>query len=103
LNEHWACLVEKLERSGLVRGYPFQPLGYSYFLRANTPKPRLGNAFQVGDALGLATRDMGEGIGAAIHSGLLAADALIHHQAYKVNTIPRYSWPSRLDLRRSVG
>jgi hypothetical protein len=34
---------------------------------------------------------MGEGIGAAIHSGLLAADAIIHNQPYEINTIPRYS------------
>lgn len=101
LNEHWHRLVEKLDRTGLVSSHSFDPLGYSYYLRERAPQVRLGNAFLVGDALGLATRDMGEGIGAAIHSGLLAADAIIHKRPYEINAIPRYSLPSLLRLRSS--
>jgi menaquinone-9 beta-reductase len=99
LNEHWLMLVEKLDREKLVTGYPFHPQGYSYYLRRKKPALRRGNAFLVGDALGLATRDMGEGIGPAIHSGLLAANAIIHNVAYQVNDIPCYSTPSLLRLR----
>jgi menaquinone-9 beta-reductase len=99
LNEHWSRLVEKLDRERLVTGYPFQPLGYSYYLHRKNPTLHQENAFLVGDACGLATRDMGEGIGPAIHSGLLAADAIIHSRPYQVRTIPRYSFPSLLRLR----
>ena len=54
----------------------------------------------VGDAVGLATLDMGEGIGPAIRSGLLAAEAILHDSDYDVRTIPRVSLlPS---LRRLV-
>jgi flavin-dependent dehydrogenase len=102
LNEYWSRLVDKLDRSGLVNGYDFQPQGYSYYLRGRALQIRQGNAFLVGDALGLATRDMGEGIGAAIHSGLLAADAIIHQRPYEISAIPRYSLPSLLRLRRST-
>jgi menaquinone-9 beta-reductase len=102
LNAHWSRLVEKLDRERLISGYPFQPLGYSYRLRSRSPQPRLGNAFLVGDGLGLATKDMGEGIGPAIHSGLLAADAIIHNQPYQVRAIPQYSFPSILSMRRKA-
>lgn len=101
LNAHWIRLVEKLDRSGLVNGHNFQPQGYSYTLRGKAPRVRQGNAFLVGDALGLATRDMGEGIGAAIHSGLLVADAIIYDQPYEISAIPRYSFPSIFRLQSS--
>jgi len=41
----------------------------------------------VGDALGLATLDMGEGIGPAVRSGQLAAEAIIHGTEYSVASI----------------
>jgi menaquinone-9 beta-reductase len=99
LNQHWVQLIEKLEKSRLVTGRDVQPQGYSYYLRQKALPPQQGNAFLIGDALGLATQDMGEGIGPAIHSGLLAANAIIHNRAYQVNAIPRYSFPSLMQLR----
>ena len=83
----------------MVRGHEFQPRGYSYTLRGKNPELRRGNALLVGDALGLATKDMGEGIGPAIYSGLLAADANIHNRPDEISAIPRYSIPSLLRLR----
>lgn len=100
MNQHWVNLVEKLEKSGLVTEHNYQPQGYSYYLRQKALPPQQGNAFLVGDALGLATQDMGEGIGPAIYSGILAADAIIHNQPYQVSAIPRYSLPSILRIRR---
>jgi flavin-dependent dehydrogenase len=100
LSAHWSRLVEKLDQTGLVTNYHFSPQGYSYYLRRKAPQVRQGNAFLVGDALGLATRDMGEGIGAAIFSGLLAAQAIIHDRPYDISHIPRYSLPSIFRLRR---
>jgi len=100
LKNHWHLLVEKLKKIGLVRNHPFQPSGHSYYLFQNPQKIRLGNAFLAGDSLGLATLDMGEGIGPAIQSGLLAAEAISHQKEYSLKTIPRYSFPSLLRLRR---
>ncbi len=102
LNEHCVRLVAHLDRSGLVRGHTFQPMGYSYYLRGRAPQGRRGNALLVGDALGLATRDMGEGITAVIHSGLLAVQVIVEQCCYTVSAIPRYSLPSLLRLRRSA-
>ena len=100
LKKHWNLLVRQLEDNGLIYDHLYKPAGHSYFLRQNLPEIRNGNAFLVGDALGLATLDMGEGIGPAIHSGQLAAEAIIHGSEYSVVGIPRYSLPSLVGLRK---
>jgi len=99
LKRQWEYLAAKLERMGLVRGHSFKPTGYSYYLRQAHPEVRRDNAFIVGDAAGLATRDMGEGISPAIKSGLLAARAIINESDYSVASIPRYSLWSLLRRR----
>jgi menaquinone-9 beta-reductase len=99
LNQYWVQLVEKLEEMGLVSGHSYKPLGHSYNLRGKSPNLQRGNAFLVGDALGLATRDMGEGIGPAIHSGKMAAEAIFLNQDYSIKPIPRYSFTSLLGFR----
>jgi len=100
LKHHWNLLVRSLEQSGLVREHDYKPVGHSYYIRHDPPQARSGNVFLVGDALGLATLDMGEGIGPAISSGQLAADAIAHAGEYSVGSIPRYSFPSLLGWRR---
>ena len=67
----------KQRHSGLLLEDPGPPGGYSYFLRGRATRPRLGNAFLVGDAAGLATRDMCEGIGPAVASGLMVARTIL--------------------------
>ncbi len=100
LNNYWHGFIEELDELGLVRGHPFNPKGYSYYLRGRSPRLRQDDAFLIGDSLGLATRDMGEGIGPAIQSGILAADAISHNQDYSISSIPRFSFPSLLRLRK---
>jgi menaquinone-9 beta-reductase len=100
LKRHWNLLVKQLEDDGLIQEHVYKPAGHSYFLRQNLAEIRSGNAFLVGDALGLATLDMGEGIGPAIRSGQLAAEAIIHGADYSVASIPRYSFPSLVGLRK---
>jgi|WetSurMetagenome_2_1015567.scaffolds.fasta_scaffold13736_5 menaquinone-9 beta-reductase len=99
LRSHWNTLIDKLKKENLIPGHEFQPTGHSYFLRNKNLKPRIGNAFLVGDSLGLATRDMGEGIGAAIRSGQLAAEAIMGDIYPNYNEIPLNSIPSILGLR----
>jgi len=61
---------------------------------------RYGNAFIIGDAAGLATLDMGEGIGPAIQSGIRAAEAIISGQEFSLRSINKYSFPSLLGFRK---
>jgi flavin-dependent dehydrogenase len=103
LREYWQRFVRKLNRRGLVRYERFNPRGYSYYLRGNVESARDGNAFLVGDAVGLATRDMCEGIGPAVRSGLLAAHAIVSNSPYSLDDIDQLSgrgYPSRLLERR---
>jgi flavin-dependent dehydrogenase len=79
IKTHWAHLVNRLAATGLVpdRGAAgWDPGGYTYYLEQPRRRLRQGNAFLVGDAAGLATSDLGEGIGPAIESGLLVADVI---------------------------
>ncbi len=91
LRRHWGLLLDKLDRLGLVRGHAFRPRGYAYYLRQARPEVRRDNALIAGDAVGLATLDMGEGIGPAIRSGLLAAEAILHDSDYDIRSIPKVS------------
>jgi flavin-dependent dehydrogenase len=100
LDEHWQRLIRQLAETRLVREHEFKPLGYSYYLRRQSPTARRGNLLLVGDSLGLATRDMGEGIGPAIQSGLLAADSIVKGTPYSLRSIPHFSFPSLLRLRK---
>ena len=99
LKRHWTLLVKKLNEMGLVRGHDFKPVGHSYYLRGKAPVLRRGNAFIVGDAIGLATLDMGEGIEPAIQSGIRAAETINYGRDYSVESIHKYSFPSILGLR----
>jgi flavin-dependent dehydrogenase len=76
IREHWQHLASKLERQFGIR-MPSDPTGYSYYVRGPLEVARVGDAFLTGDAAGLATRDMCEGIGPAIRSGHLAAQAIM--------------------------
>jgi len=91
IQEHWGYLVEKLRDKGLVPNRDFQPEGYVYYLRGTQDLVQDGNVFLIGDAFGLATLDMGEGIGPAVQSGLLAAAAILGEKEYSPAGIQRFS------------
>jgi flavin-dependent dehydrogenase len=99
LLRHWNLLTDKLDRTGLVVGHEYKPIGHSYYLRGKNHELRKGNAFLAGDAAGLATLDMGEGIGPAILSGMRAADSILTGSDYSIKSIARYSFPSILGIR----
>ena len=98
LKNHWEYLLKEVERLGLIRGHDYKPIAHTYYLRQPPAELRREDAFVIGDAAGLATLDMGEGIGPAIKSGLLAAEAILHGGDYSTASIPRYSqsFPARL-------
>jgi flavin-dependent dehydrogenase len=87
IRQHWDAFARMLDREGLVRGVALEPQGYSYFLRGNVAAIRAGNACIAGDSVGLATVDLGEGIGPAIRSGLAAARALLEGGDYSLGDI----------------
>jgi menaquinone-9 beta-reductase len=93
IRAHWAHLASMLTGS-LAPGAQYDPTGYSYYLRGRVDVVRRDNAFITGDAAGLATRDLGEGIGPAIRSGLRAARAITEGSAYRLEDVTGLSLSS---------
>jgi len=78
-----------------------KPKGHSYYLREAVQTVRFGNAFIVGDAAGLASRDLCEGIGPAVRSALVTADAIATGQESTLESVPAFSLDNRF-LRKSL-
>ena len=105
VREFWRMFIERLERRGLVRYEHYNPTGYSYYLRGNVDVISGDNAYIVGDSVGLATRDMCEGIGPAVKSGLLAARAITTDADYSlagINKVTGSGFASKLLERKFV-
>ena len=105
VREYWQKFVDRLEKRGLVRYEQYDPTGYSYYLRGNVDVISGDNAYIVGDSVGLATRDMCEGIGPAVKSGLLAARSIATGADYSLAGIDKVTgsgYASRLLERKFV-
>ena len=100
LQDFWDGFTTKLAGNALVNDVELKPTGYSYYLRGNVDVIRDGNALIVGDAVGLASIDMGEGIGPAVQSALIAADAIVHDGEYNLKKLARFSVPGFFRSRR---
>ena len=100
IKTHWEQLLYRLARAGLLDRHDLEPGGYSYYAHTSGAPGRIGNAWVIGDSAGLATRDLCEGIGPAVRSGLLAAEAIAGHRPYDPATIAAHTsghpWLSRL-------
>ena len=106
IREYWRSFVEKLRKKGLVRYDNYHPTGYSYYLRGKVDVVCDDDAYIVGDSVGLATRDMCEGIGPAVKSGLLAANSIVTGTDYSLSGINKFSgsgFASKMLERKFVG
>jgi flavin-dependent dehydrogenase len=106
VRDFWQKFTDRLKKRGLVSYEKYEPTGYSYYLRGNVDVVRDGNAYICGDAVGLATRDMCEGIGPAVRSGILAAHSIVTGADYSLEEISKFSgsgFASRFLERRFVG
>lgn len=96
IKRQWELFIEQLMDNSLMHEWPSSPKGHNYYLRQNTSDLKIDNCYLVGDAAGLATKDMGEGIGPAIRSGILAAKSIIHGTDYLPKSIGKYSLPGMI-------
>ncbi|MCZ6620070.1 MAG: FAD-dependent monooxygenase [Gammaproteobacteria bacterium] len=99
IKRHWQALIDRLIKTGLINVPPGQPGGYSYFLRAKADITHQGNAYLIGDATGLATRDMCEGIGPAVQSGLMAARAIHHKTTFDLAQVDAHTLGPKIVYR----
>lgn len=93
---HWGRLTARLARQGLVPERSWDEGGYTYYLRSKRDVIERDAAFLVGDAAGLATTDLAEGIGPAIRSGLAVADAIAERRPANLAHVARRSLPAML-------
>ena len=91
IKSHWRHFVHRLSNEGFVRNAAFDPRGYSYYLRGNVARVRHNNAFLCGDAAGLATRDLCEGIGPDGRSGQRAARSIVHGDEFTLSDLSGFS------------
>jgi len=87
---YWNLFVQKLILKKLVSPRKFSPRGYPYYLK-NPGEFHHEGVYLTGDAAGLASTDMGEGIGPAIQSGIQAAESISHGSPYVPAKINRWS------------
>ena len=69
-----------------------QMTGHPYFLYAHQGPVKKDNCFLIGDSAGLASIDLGEGIGPAIESGQMAADEILGEGTYSKSRITHYTF-----------
>lgn len=93
IKNQWQFFVKELERLSLVKNYHFNARGYIYYIRNSVDVVQNDSIFLIGDAAGLATKDMGEGIGPAVKSGILAADAITSGKPFSLSSVKKYSFP----------
>lgn len=97
IKRHWELLTKKLEEDELITDYEYKPKGYTYYVRDKVKDWHKDNAFIIWDSLGLATRDLAEGIGPAVKSGLAAANQIITGKQLGLKYIKKDSIPSGLN------
>jgi flavin-dependent dehydrogenase len=93
IKNQWRLFTRELERLSLVRNHHFNAKGAIYYIRSRVDSVQTGKRYLIGDAAGLATKDMGEGIGPAIKSGILAADAISNGKNFSLRSLKKYSFP----------
>ena len=93
IKNQWQFFVKELERLSLVKNYHFNARGYVYYIRNSIDVVQNDRLFLIGDAAGLATKDMGEGIGPAVKSGILAAYAITSGKPFSLSAVKKYSFP----------
>jgi flavin-dependent dehydrogenase len=98
----WNRFVSLLKQNGCIAHDPPAPKGYSYYTGSRQKEVHNDRAYIVGDAAGLATVDLAEGIGPAVESGQLAARDILGSAKYSVRTITQYSLPWAYRLFRKA-
>ena len=98
----WSRFVGLLKHVGCINHDPPAPKGYSYYVGSRQKQVQNERAYIVGDAAGLATVDLAEGIGPAVESGQLVARDILGTATYSTRAITRFSLPWSYRLFRKA-
>jgi flavin-dependent dehydrogenase len=94
--DQWRHFTMDLQKKGFIGENPPSPKGHNYYFQYGPKKYRQDNAFIIGDAAGLSTLDMGEGIHGAVLSGIRVADAIVENKPFVLPHPARFSLPKIL-------
>src|SRR5262249_10950121 len=86
IHDHFRAFAKDLVADGLIDAATAADLretGHPYFLFTRDGEVRRDNCFLIGDSAGLASVDLGEGIGPAVESGLMAAREILGTGTYR--------------------
>ncbi|MEX3010204.1 NAD(P)/FAD-dependent oxidoreductase [Hoeflea sp. TYP-13] len=95
IHDHFKWFLADLIREGRLDEATADNLkatGHPYFLYANDGAIKNDNCFLIGDSAGLASIDLGEGIGPAVESALMTADEILGRGVYAKGPITHYSF-----------
>jgi flavin-dependent dehydrogenase len=96
IHQHFTLFLDELVKKGLLDRQTINNLGesgHSYFLHpaVNGGDAKNDGCFVIGDSAGLATVDLGEGIGPAIETGLMSAGEIIGDDLLLIDNTSMYS------------
>ena len=94
IHDHFRTFIEDLVRENRLdaaTAADLQETGHPYFLYTGAGEVKRDNCFLIGDSAGLASVDLGEGIGPAVESGLLAAQEILGTGEYRKQAITALS------------
>ena len=95
IHDHFRTFIGDLVRENKLdaaTAADLQETGHPYFLYTGGGEVKRDNCFLIGDSAGLASVDLGEGIGPAVESGLMAAQEISGTGAYRKGAITALSF-----------
>ena len=95
IHDHFRAFIADLVREGRLDAAAaanLEETGHPYFLYTAAGEVKRDNCFLIGDSAGLATADLGEGIGPAVESGLMAAQEILGTGTYRKSAITALSF-----------
>jgi menaquinone-9 beta-reductase len=95
IHDHFRAFVTDLVREKRLdeaAAQNLQAIGHPYFLFTWGGEVKRDNCFLIGDSAGLASVDLGEGIGPAVESGLMAAREILGNGEYRKDAISVFSF-----------
>jgi flavin-dependent dehydrogenase len=105
LHRHFQWFLEDLVKRQLLDDDTRQALkatGHGYYLFSPQEDVSKDNCFLIGDSAGLASLDLGEGIGPAVESGLMAADEILGTGQYKKSAVSKFSLNPPFQLLQKI-
>ena len=94
IHQHYRSFLMDLVQGGLLDAQTVAQIkdkGHPYYLFSYEGAVKKEGCFLIGDSAGLASVDLGEGIGPAIESGLLVAKEILGQEAYLKEKTSRFS------------